>query len=198
MLFKIVKALLVTLLFMLFLAFFIGKKLDVTQKPSDADIIICLGGGYVERLDKAIALYHKHYANKIIYTGALMHSRNSADKIGFWKIKYFVKHGVKKEDITYLKNMKNTHMEIKALKELMLRDGYKKALIVSDPTHSHRIHYFINLFEYKENGLNVKLIGSDVKWWSESEYCDSLQSFMYAFVEMISFVYNYLHYSILK
>ena len=198
LLFKLLKGVLVVLVFFSLFVFFIGKKLDITQEPTAADIIICLGGGYVERLDKGIALYHERYANKIIFTGSLRNGIDSSDKIGYWKIKYFVKHGVQKEDISYLRNMKNTYMEINTLKKLMLRKGYKKVLIVSDPPHSRRIHYLTNLFEYKENGLNVKFMGSSVKWWSKSKYCDSFQSLMYAFIEIISFMNNYLYYSILK
>jgi uncharacterized SAM-binding protein YcdF (DUF218 family) len=167
--------------------------MDVTQVPSRSDIIVCLGGGYVERINKTIWLYKEGFANKILFTGSGIGTLNSEDKIGFWKTPYFVEHGVAKRDIVFLKNMKNTYVEIKAIKEYMLKQGYKKVLIVSDPPHSKRIQYLAELFQYHKNNLDVKIIGSDVLWWN-NKYVDSFRSFWEATKEIIALGYYYVRY----
>jgi len=196
MLFKIAKVLLITLVFFSFFVFFIGKKLDVTQEATKADIIICLGGGYVERLDKGIELYKERFASKIIFTGNLIGALNAKDKLGFWKVNYFKEHGVLKHHFSFLENTHDTHEEIKSIKKYMLKHHYKKVLIVSDPPHSKRINYLIKAFEYKKNGLSAKIIGSDVLWWTRSDYCDTFWSIKESIYEILGNIYYYIKYMI--
>jgi len=173
-----------------------AKNLDVTQPPIKSDIIVCLGGGFVERLDKGIALYHESYANKIMFTGPAIGLLNQDDKIGFWKIPFFETKGIPKQDIFYLENMENTYTEIKAIKEYMFENGYKRVLIVSDPPHSRRIQYLVDLFEYKKSSLEAKIIGSDVLWWNQDKYFDSLHSYIEATKEVLAMTYYYVRYTL--
>jgi len=46
-----------------FLFFSLGKWIDVTEKPVKADIIVCLGGGTSERVQKAVSLYAQGYSS---------------------------------------------------------------------------------------------------------------------------------------
>jgi len=189
------------LIFILFVVFgvciyLLAKNLNVTQPPIKADIIVCLGGGYVERLDKGIELYHEGYADKIIFTGPGIGLLDQDDKIGFWKIPFFEEKGIPKRDIYYLENMENTYTEIKAIKEYMLKNGYKRVLIVSDPPHSRRIQYLVDLFKYKKSSLEVKIIGSDVLWWNQNKYFDSLRAYIEATKEVLGMIYYYVRYSL--
>jgi len=196
MLFKRVRVLLLTLVFFILFVFFMGKKLDVTQEPTKADIIICLGGGYVERLDKGIELYKERLASKIIFTGNFTVALNSKDKLGFWKINYFKEHGVLGNDVSFLENTQDTHEEIKSIKKYMLKHHYKKVLIVSDPAHSKRINYLINFFQYTKNGLSAKVISSDVAWWTTSAYCNTFLSMKESIYEILGNIYYYIKYRV--
>ena len=196
LLFKLLKGFLVVLVIFSLFVFFIGKKLDITQEPTAADIIICLGGGYVERLDKGIELYKEKLSSKIIFTGNLIGALNPKDKLGFWKVNYFKEHGVLTHDFSFLENTHDTHEEIKSIKKYMLQHHYKKVLIVSDPPHSKRISYLMKFFEYKKNGLSAKIISSDVLWWTRSSYCDTLWSMKEAVYEILGNIYYYIKYRV--
>ncbi len=189
------KIIFIVLFLFAILFFLFAKKIDVTQIPQKADLIVCLGGGYIERLNKTVELYQEGFADKIMFTGSGIGLLDSSDKIGFWKIPFFEKKGISSKDITFLENMQNTYTEIKTIKEYMLKHNYTIVLIVSDPPHSKRIQYLINLFQYQENKLETKIIGSDVLWWNESKYIDSLQSFWEAVKEMIALAYYHLRYN---
>ena len=47
----------------------LGKWLDVTQKPVNSDLVVCLGGGTIDRVKKSIELFEKGYANKFLLLG---------------------------------------------------------------------------------------------------------------------------------
>jgi len=179
------------------LVFLFAKKMDVTQSPVKADLVVCLGGGYVERLNKGIQLYKEGFADKIVFTGPGIGENDKDDKIGFWKIPFFEEHGVRRSDIFFLENMKNTYTEIKTIKEYMQKYRYKTVLIVSDPPHSNRIQYLVNLFQYKKNNLNVKIIASDVWWWNKNKYFDSFRSFWEAMKEVLGMGYYYVRYTLI-
>jgi len=191
---QILKAIFILFTVFCMCIFLFGKKMDVTQTPIKSDIIVCLGGGYVERLNKGIQLYKEGFAHKVIFTGSGIGLLNRNDKIGFWKIPFFIENGISKSDVVFLDNMENTYLEIKTIKAYMLKYGYKTVLIVSDPPHSKRIQYLVDLFQYKKNNLDVKIIGSDVLWWNKNKYVDSFQSFWEAMQEMIGLGYYYVRY----
>jgi len=189
------KIILILLFLFSILVFIFAKTTDVTQAPQKADLIVCLGGGYIERLNKGIELYKDGFADKLMFTGPGIGLSNNDDKIGFWKIPFFEKNGIPSKAIIFLENLQNTYAEIKKIKEYMLEHNYKRVLIVSDPPHSKRIRYLVNLFQYKENKLEAKIIGSDVLWWNENQYIDSFRSFWEAMKEMIGLGYYYVRYS---
>ena len=195
---RILKTFVVGFILFIFFVMLMGKKLDETQIPQKADIIVSLGGGYAERLDEAILLYKKNFANKILFTGSLMGTVNRHDKIGYWKVKYFESHGVAKKHLYFLKNTPNTHAEVEMIQKYMFQHQYKSVLIVSDPPHSKRIRYLINLFKYKEQGLTAKVIGSHVSWWNKKVYCDSPRAIWEALKELIGVVYYEVRYTLLN
>jgi uncharacterized SAM-binding protein YcdF (DUF218 family) len=175
-----------------------AKKINVTQSPVKADLIVCLGGGYVERLNKGIQLYKEGFADKIVFTGSGIGTIDKNDQFGFWKIPFFEEHGIIKNDIFFLKCIKNTYAEIKSIKEYMQKYGYKTVLIVSDPPHSNRIQYLVELFQYKKNNLKVKIIASDVWWWNQNKYFDSFRSFWEAMKEVLGMGYYYIRYTFIS
>jgi len=174
--------------------FLFGKKIDVTQAPQKADLIVCLGGGYIERLNRAVELYREGFADKIVFTGSAIGLNNSSDKIGFWKIPFFLKKGLHERDIVHLKDVKNTYEEMREIQSYMLQNHYHKVLIVSDPPHSKRIEYLIDYFAYRKKRLETVIVGSKVPWWSESSYIDSFRSFWEAIKELSGIIYYYFSY----
>lgn len=164
---------LITITF-IYLFFNLGNILDVTQKPSKSDVIVCLGrDGNNYRIKKAIELYNKNYSlkNLLILTGdersIIRKKKNLDDK----RIEYIKSNNLKDINIYHRKNIKSTKDEIFFLKNYLLQKKYSTAIIVSDTPHSKRIKVLINLLKVEnDNKLNFKIIGTDIKWWKSEEY----------------------------
>lgn len=164
--------LIVSLIFLLGISSKLGTFLDITHSPKQADIIVCLGGGWVERLDKTIQLYKLGFSkeNKIILTGTLIGKLSENDLHGFYKIPYLKKKGIKENEIIYAEETYNTYHEVQFVKNYMIKHDYKSVIFVSDPVYSRRIAYLASLMKYKDVNLSYTLIGSDVYWWRKTDF----------------------------
>ena len=99
-------------LFLFLVIFFIGlaivnlgKFLDITEKPSSSDIIVCLSGSAGYRIKKALSLYQKGYSrsHKIIFIGSPSMKMKLID--GSYcknKITYLAKGGVDPQNIIHI------------------------------------------------------------------------------------------------
>ncbi len=179
----------------------LGKFLDITDAPKKADIIVCLGGGYSERLEKSLQLYKLGYskANKIIFTGPLMGRQSKEDLDEFDKMKYFKEHGVPEKNIVYAKNTRNTMQEVVFVKNYMLKHHYRSVIFVSEPPHSRRIIYlakFVN--NYDDADLSCIVVGSDVKWWDRNRYYKDREARRSVIIGMSKLVHNFIAYGVLE
>lgn len=168
--------------------FNLGYFLDVTQEPTKADLIVCLGGGdYSQRIEKTIELYQKNYLKKntIIFTG-VKYVEKAKDKFD--------------NNINIIANpiLTNTVEEIKYIKKYMIEHSLTTVLIVADPAQSRRIMFFKNIFDIKNNeNLSFKVISNDSKIWDSKYYYKNDTTRNYAFSELIKIPYNLFVYGLL-
>lgn len=115
---------------------------DEAQK---SDVIIVLGTAvwddepspvFRERILHGIHLYKKGYAPKIIFTGG----KSEEDKYSesYTAQLFAEKRGVPKTDILIEEKSTITDENFLFAKEIMVENGFKNALIVSDPMHMRR------------------------------------------------------------
>lgn len=137
----------------------VGKWLDVTQKPVKSDVVICLGGGTIERVKKSIEMVEEGYANKMILLGES------------WYNQPYIKKNHPDIPVEIDETPKNTEEEVLFLKQYMQKRKYKSALIVTDPPHSARVKLLSSLISVEgDDTMTFRLIGSDVGWWNANEY----------------------------
>lgn len=117
-------------------------SVDETRR---ADCVIVLGAGtwegevspvFEERLRHAEKLRREGYAQKIILTGGL-DSRNTitdAEAARRWT----EKEGIPSPDVFMEDRSRYTHENFLYAKEIMEREGFRTALVVSDPLHMKR------------------------------------------------------------
>ena len=178
-----------------------GRFFDITQKPEKADIIVYLGGGSFERIEKALEVYQHGYSQtgKIIFTGPPSLHVDKKRKIFQNRITYFTDHGVSEKKIIYQDHLENTMKEILFIKEYMLHHDLKKVMFVSDPPHSRRIMFLANaVADYDEAGLSCFVVGSDTRWWNKAHYYKNSKAFAFVVSESIKLPYNYIAYGILE
>ena len=151
------------IVFFIFTIFYInlGRWLDVTEDPVKADIVVCLGGGTIERVKKSVDLITQGYVKSktLLLIGESWYNRPYIRKhypTLQWEI----------DDTP-----KNTAQEVVQIKKYMRKHGYRTALIVTDPPHTRRVRVLLSLLERKEDDpLYFYLVGSGVNWWNKTAY----------------------------
>jgi len=138
-----------------------GKWVDVTEKPVKSDIIVCLGGGTIERVKKSIELLEGGYADKQV----LLLIGES------WYNQPYIKKNHPDIPILIDEGPKNTKEEVLFIKEYMKKHSYQSALIVTDPPHSGRVKLLTSLVSVEgDDTMKFSFIASSVKWWNAEEY----------------------------
>lgn len=118
------------------------SKVDEKQT---ADVIVVLGaeasGGEVspvfrERINHAIWLYKNGYADKLIFTGGYGDGEEYSE--GYSAQEYAKSQGIPAEDILIEESSAITEENLKNAKQIMGANGFKTAILVSDPLHMKR------------------------------------------------------------
>ncbi len=180
----------------------LGRFFDITDQPRKVDIIVYLGGGSIERIEKTLELYQKGYSktNKIIYTGHhLYHTALKNYKLHDKK-EFFISHGVLATNLIHgKKNTGNTVREVMFVKKYMLSHHLHSVIFVTDPPHSRRVKMLAeDIANYKDAKLKFFVVGTDVAWWKKSTYFLERNALVFVASEMIKLPYNYFTYGILK
>ncbi len=173
----------------LFLFFFAGKYLDVTQEPVQSDLIACLGGGTPERVQKSIALYSEGYSRQklLLLTGEPRENKN-----------YIKKHHPQTRYIVNPEG-KNTAEEIRYLKRYMAEHDYKSVIIVSDPPHTRRAKILTNLISVdNDEKFSYLFVSSEVAWWDRNKYYLNQRAFHFVLSEFLRIPYTYVYYGLLE
>jgi uncharacterized SAM-binding protein YcdF (DUF218 family) len=123
--------------------------LDVTELPSQADVIVNLGAGFycgtneleaasLARITKGLELWRSGYAKTITVTDAhgLAPNCGSIEDAALDLIRKLYPNNL--PEIIVLKDMKTTRTEAEAVAKEAKARGWKKLLVVTSPTHSRR------------------------------------------------------------
>ncbi len=163
----------------------LGRWIDVTQKPLKSDIIVCLGGGTVEGVQKSVELYKQGYSlkNKLLFIGE-----------NWYNLPYLRKHEPQLNYITEF-TPQNTREEVLLIHNYMKKHHYTSALIVTDPHHSRRVHILSLLFSMEsDKAVTIRLVSSGVKWWNREDYYRNSWARAYVKWELIKIPYNIYSY----
>jgi len=190
-------------LIIIFLIFFnLGNIFDRTDKPRKVDIIVYLGGGSVERIEKTLELYNKGYSttNKVIFTGYRLYRSSKKNYTLHNKKEFFINHGILINNIIHAnKNTGNTVREVRFVKKYMLEQHLHSVMFVTDPPHSLRVKMLAEeIADFSGNNLEYFVIGTDVQWWDKSTYYLQKNALLFVASEMIKLPYNYITYGILE
>jgi len=166
-----------------------GYWIDATQEPVKSDIIVCLGGGTVERLNTAVKLYNDGYSRskKVMLLG------ESYDTKEYLESTYPNTH------IEQHHEPKNTKEEVRYIKKWMLENGYKTALVVTDPSHSRRVSVLDTVLNVKgDSDITLRMVSSEVSWWKAKKYYDDKRSSETVLSETMRILYSILCYGIVE
>ena len=166
-----------------------GYWIDATQEPVKSDIIVCLGGGTVERLNTAVKLYSEGYSK----TKSIILLGESYDTKKYLESTYPHTH------IDQHHEPENTKEEVRYIKKWMLENGYKTALVVTDPSHSRRVSVLDTVLNVKgDSDITLRMVSSEVSWWKAKKYYDDKRSSETVLSETMRILYSILCYGIVE
>ena len=166
-----------------------GAWIDATEEPIKADIIVCLGGGTVERLNIATKLFDEGYSKSasVILLGES------------YDTKEYLKKTYPSVPIEQHHKPTNTKEEVLYIKNYMHKQGYKTALVVTDPPHSRRVKVLDSVLSVKgDDEAVLYLVSSKVAWWKEKNYYDDKRSSEAVLSETIRILYSIFCYGIVE
>ena len=168
--------------------FNLGKFLDVTKKPVKADIIVCLGGGTIDRVKRSIELLEQGYASKQVF---LLIGES-------WYNQPYIKKHYPKLNVVIDEHPINTKEEVLFIKNYMKKHGYKSALIVTDPPHSRRVSLLTSLVDMEgDETMRFHIVGSTVQWWNKEHYYQDQQAIGAVKNESMGILYGVAAYGVL-
>ena len=106
--------------------------------PEKSDVIIVLGGDNGLRVRKGAELYKAGYATHIILTG--IDERFYHPNHPNWRERRMMEFGVPKSAIKVDARSTTTWEEAENTSDTMEENGWKSAIVVSDPPHMLRLH----------------------------------------------------------
>lgn len=144
--------------------------LAYSEEPQKADIIVIMGGSWIETIHHAYNLYKKNYAKKILVSGSEKKGRywfwNEGKPISGceWTRQYLIYLGVKPEDILKEDKPTSTYQEAREIKKDLERLKVKKAIITASIFHMRRVKMtYDKIFKNSDIKLNFVSLPEEIK-----------------------------------
>jgi uncharacterized SAM-binding protein YcdF (DUF218 family) len=124
-----------------------GAYLIISSELKPANAIVVLSGGDESRMKQALQIYYENYAKMIILTETGQTTEGFNQLYSFDMRIVLLSHGIPSGNIFMTDHLvSSTRDEALAVKNLMINQQMKSAIIVTDPYHTRRA---LNIF--KEN-----------------------------------------------
>ena len=161
----IVAALAVTymVLFQTPIAWELADPLEISEPPQPADVIVVFaggvgesgqaGGGYQERVKRAVDLYRDGYAPRMIFSSGFVFAFEEAEVMRGLAMA----NGVPPEAILLETNATNTYENVVLSNKILSANGWKRILLVSSPYHMRRA-----VMTWRRSAPGVRVIATPV------------------------------------
>ena len=136
---------------------------------SKSDAIILLEGDGYNRFQKAVDLYNRGLASKIIFSGNIIDKDYGS--YPFEEIKpLIINGGVSEKDLIHENKSTNTYEQAKEIVKLALKNGWKKLILVASHEHQYRA-YLTFLRQVLDSNSGLILYNAPVRnlnWFIDS------------------------------
>src|SRR5262249_16501 len=137
--------------------------------PEYGDLIVALGGGGIERDQRAIGLYRDGYAERILLTGFERDQERRANHYVHWRSRLHLDGGVPSDALMFEDQSRNSYEEANNTARLMKSRQWKTALVISDPPHLRRLAMVWGR-ACEQHGLECRLIEAESATWDASRW----------------------------
>ncbi|NTU68252.1 MAG: YdcF family protein [Chlorobiaceae bacterium] len=149
--------------------------------PRKCDVIVVLGGDDGLRVRKGGELFKEGYARQILLTG--IDSRYYRPSHPNWRERKLMAQGIPRDAITVDTWSETTWEEAENAAETMDRNGWKSAIVVSDPPHMLRLHKsWSKAFEGSRK--QFILVPTNPEWWTALLWWQNRKSYQFVITEV--------------
>jgi uncharacterized SAM-binding protein YcdF (DUF218 family) len=163
---------------------FLSLGLLVSQhasNPEKSDVIIVLGGDNGLRVRKGAELYKAGYASHVILTG--IDERFYHPGHPNWRERRMIALGVPKKAIKVDTKSKTTWEEAENTSNTMEKNGWRSAIVVSDPPHMLRLHQTWSR-AFEGSSKKIILVSTNPSWWNQVIWWKNRQSYQFVISEI--------------
>jgi uncharacterized SAM-binding protein YcdF (DUF218 family)/glycosyltransferase involved in cell wall biosynthesis len=143
----------------------VAEPLRITETPRQADAVVVLaggvgesgqaGGGYQERVKKAVDLYDAGYAPELVFVSGYAFSFKEAEIMRDLAVSL----GVPETAITLQTRAANTYDGIVNTRETLRQHGWDRVLLVSSPYHMRRA-----LLVWRKQAPDIEVVATPVAY----------------------------------
>lgn len=164
--------------------FFLSLGILVSQhiaNPKKSDVIVVLGGDNGLRVRKGAELYNAGYADHILLTG--IDERFYRPAHPNWRERRMIALGIPKKAIKIDTKSTTTWDEAINTSITMERNGWKSAIIVSDPPHMLRLHQTWSR-AFEGSPRQFILVSTNPLWWHKVLWWKERESYQFVISEI--------------
>jgi len=166
-----------------------GRYLESAQQnPVPADLIVCAGGDWGERVKKSAELYRQGYARRILLLGAMQLPPVSGQPALGSREQVLLRLGIPSEAILLDPAAGSSRDEAARTLELMSQRGWHRVLVVSDPPHMRRLAWLWKR-EFEGSGREFVLVGTAMRNWDAQAWWRNPWSAEFVRTEYLKLLY---------
>jgi uncharacterized SAM-binding protein YcdF (DUF218 family)/glycosyltransferase involved in cell wall biosynthesis len=146
---------------------FLAGPLKISEVPRTSDAIVVFGGGVgetggpgkstIERARYASELYHKGYADKIIFSSGYTYTYNDAENMKIVALSM----GIPLSDIILEPKANSTYENVLFSKKILDHHGWDSILLISSPYHMRRAQLVFNKWDKERKVFYVPVEKSE-------------------------------------
>jgi len=173
---------------LIFLVWFAGASLIVSDPLKGADVIVVLSGGKADRLAEGIKLFSDGYSSHIILTKTdtdILDAETGWDLIKQYSA---VNQGVPLEDVIVTEfTATSTVEEAQAVLHEMQRYGFTSCILVTDSFHTLRSKLIFSQV-FRGQGIRLIMHAAPVDWFHRSNWWTTPEGWTTATSEWIKLI----------
>ena len=158
--------------------------------PAGSDVIVLLGGDNKARLATGLALYRRGAAPRIFLAGAEGDDLPGSRPLPNVRLDYRLAEGVPRDAIFLDPLSRNSWDEATMTLRLMRRNGWQRALVVSDPPHMRRLSWTWRRV-FADGAPSWTLVSSEPRWWKSGQWWRDEWSGQFVITEVIKIGYYF-------
>lgn len=147
----------------------VGEWLVVNQTPRPSDVIIVLGGGPPERVQKAVALFEEGYAPGLLMSGGAVY--RSHESQAAMMAKQAERLGVPARAIILESRSQTTYQNARDTERILVARHFHSAIVVSSDYHMRRV-MLVFTAAYRHTGIRLTFTAAPdrafqpTRWWA--------------------------------